>query len=124
MDVAFTWSLSALGFAADFLKEGLTVPTRNVNLTDHYDSFIDARIAEGRFANASEAVRAGLNLLERQEAEDSAKLEWLRTATKDAFGQLDRGEGISFGSMDELAAYVEQIGEEVSAEIAAARGRT
>ena len=97
------------------------MPTRNVNLTDHYDTFIEASIAEGRFANASEAVRAGLNLLERQEAEDKAKLDWLRTATKDAFDQLDRGEGISFETMDELAAYVEQIGADVSAEIAAER---
>lgn len=99
------------------------MPTRNVNLTDHYDNFIEASIAEGRFANASEAVRAGLNLLERQAAEDKAKLEWLRAATKDAFDQLDRGEGISFGSIDELAAYVEQIGADVSAEIAAERAR-
>lgn len=99
------------------------MPTRNVNLTEHYDTFIDASIAEGRFANASEAVRAGLSLLERQAAEDKAKLEWLRTAAKDAFGQLDRGEGISFESMDELAAYVEQIGADVSAEIASERVR-
>jgi len=104
-------------------QEEPAMPTRNVNLTDHYDSFIEDSIAVGRFANASEAVRAGLNLLERQDAEDRAKLEWLRTAAKDAFGQLDRGEGISFGSMDELAAYIEQIGEDVSAEIVAERVR-
>lgn len=97
------------------------MPTRNVSLTDHYDSFIETSIAEGRFANASEAVRAGLSLLERQAAEEAAKLEWLRTAAKDAFASLDRGEGIGFGSIDELAAYVEQIGTEVSAEIAAER---
>ena len=99
------------------------MPTRNVSLPDHYDSFIETSIAEGRFANASEAVRAGLGLLERQAAEDAAKLEWLRTAAQDAFGQLDRGEGIEFASMDELDAYVEQVGAEVSAEIAAGRGR-
>jgi antitoxin ParD1/3/4 len=97
------------------------MPTRNVNLTEHYDSFIEMSITEGRFANASEAVRAGLNLLERQEAEDKAKLEWLRAAAKDAFGQLDRGEGVSFGSMDELEDHIRQIGAEVSAEIAAER---
>lgn len=58
---------------------------------------------------------AGLGLLERQAAEDAAKLEWLRTAAKDAFRQLDRGEGISFASMNEFDAYVEEIGAEVSA---------
>jgi antitoxin ParD1/3/4 len=99
------------------------MPTRNVNLTDHYDSFIEASISEGRFANASEAVRAGLNLLERQDAEDRAKVEWLRRAAKDAFGQLDRGEGIRFGSMHDLETYIEEIGADVSAEIAAERVR-
>jgi antitoxin ParD1/3/4 len=99
------------------------MPTRIVNLTDHYDSFIETSISEGRFANASEAVRAGLNLLERQDAEDRAKLAWLRSAAKDAFGQLDRGEGIPFGSMDELETYIEEIGANVSAEIAVERVR-
>ena len=95
------------------------MPTRNVNLTEHYDKFITAGIEAGRYGNASEAVRAALRLLERQEQEDQAKIEWLRTAAQDAFAQLDRGEGISFGSMDDLDAYIQQIGEDVSAEIAA-----
>ncbi len=41
------------------------MPTRNINLTDHFDNFIEQAVAAGRFGNASEAVRAGLNLLER-----------------------------------------------------------
>jgi len=82
------------------------LPTRNVNLTDHYDSFIEASIASGRFSNASEAVRAGLHLLERQEAEDQAKIEWLRGAAKDAFAAFDRGEGISLSSADDIDAFV------------------
>lgn len=82
------------------------MPTRNVNLTDHYDSFIDTSIAAGRFSNASEAVRAGLHLLERQEAEDQAKIEWLRGTTKEAFAALDRGEGISLSSADDIDAFV------------------
>jgi antitoxin ParD1/3/4 len=45
-------------------EEALAMPTRNVNLTDHYNNFIDASIATGRFSNASGAVRAGLHLLE------------------------------------------------------------
>jgi hypothetical protein len=31
------------------------IPTRNVNLTEHYDNFIETSIAAGRFANASES---------------------------------------------------------------------
>lgn len=85
------------------------MPTRNINLTNHYDSFIEASISEGRFGNASEAVRAGLHLLERQAAEDKAKLEWLRAATEDAFAALDRGEGVQLSSADNIDAFVDGI---------------
>jgi antitoxin ParD1/3/4 len=82
------------------------MPTRNVNLTDHYDSFIETSIATGRFSNASEAVRAGLHLLERQEAEDQAKLEGLRGMTREAFEEFDRGEGVSLASADDIDTLV------------------
>lgn len=88
------------------------MPTRNVNLTEHYSSFIDTTIAVGRFSNASEAVRAGLHLLERQEAEDQAKIEWLRSTTSEAFAAFDRGEGIPLRSADEVDALVNSVLEE------------
>jgi antitoxin ParD1/3/4 len=88
------------------------MPTRNVNLTDHYDSFIDTSIAAGRFSNASEAVRAGLHLLERQEAEEQAKIEWLRGTTQEAFAALDRGEGVSLSSADDIDTFVSHAIEE------------
>jgi antitoxin ParD1/3/4 len=97
------------------------MPIRNVNLTEHFDRFIDTGITSGRFSNASEVVGEGLRLLEQREQEDKAKLEWLRTAAKDGFDQLDRGEGIEFESMDDFDAHIDQIGEEVSDEIAAER---
>ena len=97
------------------------MPTRNVNLTEHLDRFIEAGITSGRFSNASEVVREGLRLLEQREQEDKARLEWLRAAAKEGFDQLDRGEGIEFESMNDFDAYVDQIGKEVSAEIAAER---
>ncbi|MFK7943988.1 MAG: type II toxin-antitoxin system ParD family antitoxin [Paracoccaceae bacterium] len=42
--------------------------TRNVVLTDTQDQLVQALVASGRFQNASEAMRAGLRLLEEQEA--------------------------------------------------------
>jgi len=36
-------------------------------LGDHFENFVDERISEGRFKNASEVVRAGLRLLEEEE---------------------------------------------------------
>jgi antitoxin ParD1/3/4 len=99
------------------------MPTRNVNLTEHFDRFIETGITSGRFSNASEVVREGLRLLEQREQEDKAKIEWLRGAAKEGFDQLDRGEGIEFESMDDLDAYIDQIGEEVSARITAGHKR-
>ncbi|NII82891.1 MULTISPECIES: type II toxin-antitoxin system ParD family antitoxin [unclassified Pedobacter] len=36
-------------------------------LGDHFENFVDERISEGRFKNASEVIRAGLRLLEEEE---------------------------------------------------------
>ena len=39
----------------------------SISLGSYFDSFIQNRISEGRFKNASEVVRAGLRLLEEEE---------------------------------------------------------
>ena len=92
------------------------MPTRNVTLTDHLDGLIEDGVSSGRFSDASEVVREGLRLLERREAEDEAKLQWLRLAAQESFGAIDRGEGIEFASMDKFAAFVDEIGERVADE--------
>ena len=43
--------------------------TRNVVLTDTQSELVDRLVASGRYQNASEALRAGLRLLEREETE-------------------------------------------------------
>ena len=67
------------------------MPTRNINLTDHYDDYLDKVLASGRYQNASEVVRAGLRLLERQDAEDLAKLDALRSAFKEGQDDYESG---------------------------------
>jgi antitoxin ParD1/3/4 len=42
------------------------------SLGDHFNGFIAGQIAEGRYGNASDVVRAGLRLLETQEAQLAA----------------------------------------------------
>ena len=39
----------------------------SVSLGNYFESFVDNRISEGRFKNASEVIRAGLRLLEEEE---------------------------------------------------------
>lgn len=43
--------------------------TRNVVLTEHQEELVTRLVLSGRYQNASEALRAGLRLLEREEAE-------------------------------------------------------
>lgn len=99
------------------------MPTRNVNLTDHFDRFIADRIAVGRFSNASEVVREGLRLLEQREREDQAKIEWLRAAAKEGFDELDRGDYVALISDEEIDAFMDKIHEDVLAELAAEEQR-
>lgn len=94
------------------------MPTRNINLTDHFDRFIEAEVGSGRYGNASEVVREGLRLIERRKQEERAKLKWLRGAVREGLDQFDRGEGMEFASIRELDQHIDQIGKEVSAELA------
>ncbi len=56
----------------------------SVTLGEHFSSFVSSKIAEGRFESASEAIRAGLRLLETEEA----RLEALKAAIQEG---LDSG---------------------------------
>lgn len=55
---------------------------RSYNIGDHFEIFIAEQIAKGRYANASEVLRAGLRSLEDDERLMEARLAELRAAVK------------------------------------------
>lgn len=78
------------------------MPTGNVNLTDHYDLFVEKLVVSGQFSNASEVVRAGLRLLEQQVRENAEKLEMLRSLASQGFGESEQEQTMSPEELDEL----------------------
>lgn len=87
----------------------------DAHLPDDTGTALEAKARE-RGVSPGEVVREGLRLLDQRERESQAKLEWLRAAAKEGFDQIARGEGIEFESMDDLAVYIDKIGEDVSSE--------
>ncbi len=68
--------------------------TRNVVLTESQSAMVDRLVASGRYQNASEALRAGLRLLEREEAQLDALRARLETGLDEARrGDLAEGSG-------------------------------
>ena len=78
------------------------MPTRNINLTEHLDHFVERQVSSGRYSNASEIVREALRLLEEQEQERKAKLTALRHAAKQGFDEIDQGKGIVLKGKKEI----------------------
>lgn len=44
----------------------------SISLGDHFENFVDAKVSTGRYKNASEVIRAGLRLLEEEEAKTAS----------------------------------------------------
>ncbi len=85
------------------------MPTRNILLTEHLESFIESGVEAGRYTDAGEVVREGLRLLERRDNEERAKIDWLRSSALHSIDALDRGEGKQFDSMDDLTDYLRRL---------------
>lgn len=62
--------------------------TRNVVLTDQQETLVSRLVASGRYQNASEALRAGLRLLEAEEAGTAD----LRARLTEGLRQAEAGE--------------------------------
>ena len=78
------------------------MPTRNVVLTDHQARLVERLVVSGRYQNASEVLREGIRLVERQEAEHEARLRALREAAAAGIADIDAGDFRSFDALEPL----------------------
>jgi len=62
----------------------------SVTLGEHFGGFVEKKIRQGRYESTSEAVRAGLRLLEAHEAE----LDLLKKKLSIGEAQLDQGDRV------------------------------
>jgi len=76
------------------------MPTRNVNLTDDQDAFVERMVKAGKYQNASEAVRDAVRGLQQRWNEDELKLAVLRQQIAAGVDALDRGDFTEIGDAD------------------------
>ncbi len=95
------------------------MPTRNVNLTEHFDRFIDEGVKSGRFSDASEMVREGLRLLQQRQQEHHERIAWLRSEVREGLDAVERGDVMRFDTADERRDFLKQRTDEVLRESAA-----
>ena len=75
--------------------------TTSVALGVYFEDFIKAKIAQGRYNNASEVIRAGLRLLE----ENESRLTELKAAIREG---IDSGVAEGFGSSENPESQVDE----------------
>ncbi len=89
------------------------MPTRNVVLTDNQDEMINQLVETGRYQNASEVLRAGLRLVESNEAEHAAKLTVLRASVQVGIDDIENGRYKTFENGDSLIKYLNSVTDKV-----------
>lgn len=63
----FQRNLTKVPILGNFIQTFDMGRNTSVSLGDYFEDFVEAKISEGRFKNASEVIRAGLRLLEEEE---------------------------------------------------------
>lgn len=88
------------------------MPTRNVVLTEQQNFFIDQLLASGRYQNASEVLREGLRLIERQERENAARLIALREAVQIGLADIENNRHHAFDHVEALDRHLATLAEQ------------
>ncbi len=76
------------------------MPTRNVNLTAEQDAFVEEAVRNGKYQNASEAVRDAVRGWQERLKADELKLDILRSQIKAGIDALDRGAFMEMADAD------------------------
>ena len=82
------------------------MPTRNIVLTDQQTELIKQLVASGRYQNASEVLREGIRLIERQELENKVHLKALREAATIGIADMESGCFQSFDAPEPLRRHL------------------
>ena len=85
------------------------MPTRNVVLTEHQATLVARLVASGRYQNASEVLREGLRLVERQESEDEIRLKAMREAAETGLADITAGRFLTFDTADALGVHLSAL---------------
>ncbi|MDR3474777.1 MAG: type II toxin-antitoxin system ParD family antitoxin [Devosia sp.] len=84
----------------------MSVSKKSYVVGERFEKFITRQIEAGRFNNASEVVRAGLRLLEDEEA----RLEEIRKAIDEGDADIAAGRYVVFETAEELAEAIKAGG--------------
>jgi antitoxin ParD1/3/4 len=92
------------------IKWRFDMPTRNVNLTDDQDAFVEKMVKAGKYQNASEAMRDAVRGLQQRWKEDELKLELLRKSIDAGITDLETG---NYEDVDDAAleGWLDRLGE-------------
>jgi antitoxin ParD1/3/4 len=83
--------------------------TVNISITPELDTFLESRVASGRYQTTSEVVREALRLLQRQEMERDEAFLQLKAKLQRGADEAERGE-LSDGDevFEELREMIEE----------------
>ena len=84
------------------------MPTRNINLTDEQDAFVERVVKTGQYQNASEAIRDALRMLQQKRREDALRLRALRAQINAGLDAFERGDFTEVAEAD-LDDYLEGL---------------
>jgi antitoxin ParD1/3/4 len=81
---------------------------KRYSLGDHYEKFISNQVAQGRFNNGSEVVRAGVRMLEDYEA----RMNELRTLIDEGDVAITKGQFKTYVNAETLASDIIKRGKD------------